>query len=85
MYPPFPTLLTRKAIKDHYLGGIPIKKGFSVSVGLLASHFKEESYDKPLEFNPDRWNDSGNKSQPFSFIPFSAGVRTCAGQYLSTI
>lgn len=41
-------------------------------------------YDNPSVFNPDRWSTNvSHLSEPYSFIPFSAGFRSCIGKYLA--
>ena len=56
MYPPTVGPFIREAVKDHYLGTIPIKSGTRVSINIAANHFKEEFYKNPEIFNPDRWD-----------------------------
>jgi len=41
------------------------------------SHHLPEVYERPDEFNPDRW--LTQKSDPYAYLPFSAGARMCIG------
>jgi len=88
---PISTNFTRMATRDDDLCGLKVKKGDSV-VFLKDLYFRSEDYySKSLEIHPERWlNDSsfdqdGFKNEPYSFIPFSAGPRSCVGQYLGMI
>ena len=41
-------------------------------------------YENPEVFNPDRWATKGaHTTEAYSFIPFSAGTRSCIGKYLA--
>jgi hypothetical protein len=41
MYSPTAGVLPREAVKDDYIGAIPIKKGVFVSVKSKPNHFKD--------------------------------------------
>ena len=86
MYGPSAGIFLREAVKDHFIGSIPVKKGVLVSLKIKSNHFKEEFYAHPEVFNPDRWEgiDSA-KVDPFSFFPFSSGLRNCIGQHLALL
>lgn len=39
-----------------------------------------------MSFNPERWTRiDANKSDPFSYFPFSSGQRNCIGQHLAML
>lgn len=40
MYSPVSVLGLREAIKDHYLGKIPIRKGIQVTAKIVTNHYK---------------------------------------------
>jgi cytochrome P450 len=42
-------------------------------------------YKNPEKFDPERWNEKSSvvNSEPYSFIPFSAGQKSCIGKYLA--
>ena len=41
MASPTTGIFKREAVKDHYIGNIPIKKGMIVTVSMNPNHFKE--------------------------------------------
>jgi cytochrome P450 len=44
-------------------------------------HHDSRYYDKPSEFNPDRWTDEFKRYLPrFSYFPFGGGIRGCIGE-----
>jgi cytochrome P450 len=86
MYGPSAGIFPREAIKEHFIGKIPIHKGMLVTLKIKPNHFKEEFYQQPELFNPDRWKDVDSaKADPFSFFPFSSGQRNCIGQHLALL
>ena len=54
-YGPGTGIATRIAVKDHYLGPIPIKKGTGIAVHPLSIHHSQKYYKNPYEFRPERW------------------------------
>jgi len=86
MAAPSTGIFKREAVRDHYIGNIPIKKGMILAINMDSNHFKQEFYKNPETFNPDRWDDiDASKSDPYSFYPFSSGLRNCIGQHLAMI
>lgn len=87
--PPGSTLFERVAIKDHNLGNLQIKKGTVITIGIVCNHVDGEYFENPDTFDPSRWLNPESKTmnsvkkEPFCFVPFSAGPRTCIGQNLA--
>ena len=77
---PVPVILPRRALEDHYLEDILVKKGTFISVDLLGRNFCDQNYENPNEFKPERWLEKSIGKDPFAFIPFSSGVSNCIGQ-----
>jgi len=89
-YPPAPGILPRRAIKDHKIGDIMIKKGTILFPTFIANHFNPRFFENPNEFNPERWLNSdksneGWKNETYAYLPFPAGPRNCIGQHLAII
>lgn len=78
----------RVVIKDFKLDDILVKKGTVISSGLSVSNYDPGFYEEAGKFMPERWmkggkNEKSEDSEPFLFIPFSAGNRNCIGQHLA--
>ena len=77
--PPAAALFPRKAIEDHTLGTLKIKKGTIVNVAICAFGSRPE-IKEPAKFRPERWlNDEMKSVNNYFVIPFSAGRRNCIG------
>lgn len=89
LYPPV-WHLGRMNLTEDEIGGYPIPKGSHVRMSPLVIHRHPDYWEKPDEFNPDRFYkkmEDGTYSKtelepptPFTFIPFGAGPRLCAGR-----
>ncbi|GAA3642495.1 cytochrome P450 [Lentzea roselyniae] len=79
MYPPA-WFFTRVVTADAHLGGHPIPAGATVVFSPYLIHHRDDLYDQPESFDPDRW-DSGLRPQPprHAFVPFGGGARKCIG------
>ena len=78
----------RICTKTCKIGGYKIYKGSLVSVRTDLFNTDPEIYDKPFEFNPERFGDKKlvkKATHNLSYVPFSSGSRSCQGQYLGEI
>ena len=75
-------LITRKSIKEDILGGQRVKPGQMIIFSPYFLHRKEEHWENPLEFKPERFSDS-NKLEKHAFLPFGSGPHACIGASLS--
>lgn len=76
-------LFGRTAISDTKLGGEAIKQKSLVLISPYVSHRNPNLFPEPEQFNPDRWQALNlTRSQ---YLPFSAGSRTCIGEYLAML
>jgi len=81
-------LFFRRALKDHQLKDFNVKKGTLVFYFTGHNCFKEEYFENPNAFEPERWlseNDAKWRKEPYSYTPFSAGPRNCIGQNLALL
>lgn len=47
----------------------------------FALHRSPKYWDKPEVFNPDRFSPENSKNRhPYTFLPFSGGIRSCPGR-----
>lgn len=80
LYPPV-WHLGRMNIEADEIAGYKIPPGTHVRMSPLTLHRNKNYWENPNQFDPDRFEISKQKEQhPFSFIPFGAGPRLCAGR-----
>ena len=82
-----PALFTDRYTREEYLiekYGIRVPKGVQLLFGIYAVHMDPDYWDRPEEFNPDRFM-PGQKEKivPGSYMPFSMGPRHCIGMRFS--
>ncbi|MGO4440785.1 cytochrome P450 [Rhizobium sp. RAF56] len=77
LYPPVP-LLPRQAKEADEICGVPVEKGALVMIAPWLLHRARDLWDRPTHFLPERFL-GGAKPEPYTFLPFSAGPRICAG------
>ncbi|XP_053304844.1 cytochrome P450 2J6-like [Spea bombifrons] len=70
--------------KDVQLNGFTIPKGTTIITDLSSLHFDETYWKYPNEFNPENFlSEDGELLKQESFLPFSAGPRSCLGENLA--
>lgn len=86
LYPPVP-IIGRKVNEDVKLasGNYTIPAGASVFITPYNLHRLEEYFPNPEVFNPDNFLPERCQARNYySFIPFSAGPRSCVGMLICT-
>ncbi|XP_075045027.1 cytochrome P450 2J4-like [Mixophyes fleayi] len=79
-----PLGVTHSSIKDIQLNGYTIPKGTMIIPDLSSVHYDESQWKYPHEFNPENFlNKEGELVKVDSFLPFSAGPRSCLGENLA--
>ena len=82
LFPPVPNV-TRKADEDITIRGRVIPKGTEIILSIMSVHRDERYWPDPHRFKPERF--LSRAPEPFTFIPFFAGVRNCIGQKYANI
>lgn len=77
LYPPVP-LLGRQARTADRIGTIDVLPAAVVTISPWLLHRNVEIWDQPHNFVPERFL-GGWRPVPYSYIPFAAGPRICAG------
>ncbi|MFJ4690217.1 cytochrome P450 [Streptomyces sp. NPDC088766] len=77
-------ILTRRAVTDTELGGCRIPAGADIVYSPYAIQRDPRSYERHLEFDPDRWRPERSKDIPkYAMRPFSLGNRKCPSDHFS--
>ena len=77
LYPPVP-FLTRQAKAADRIGKTDVEPASLIIVSPWLLHRTPQLWDRPNHFLPERFLGDA-RPEPFSYIPFSAGPRVCAG------
>jgi len=80
---PLNDMFARRAVRDHMIKDIHIKKGDVLNVDYYYNNYNPEYFKNPDEFDPQRWLSKEKGLDPYVFTPFSAGPRSCIGQHLA--
>jgi hypothetical protein len=67
----------RRVLQDFPLGDWVIPKGCHVMVAARMIHEDPRFFDRPTEFDPDRFLDT--KPDTYTWVPFGGGTRRCPG------
>ncbi|QIJ64667.1 cytochrome P450 [Streptomyces sp. JB150] len=77
-------ILTRRALTDTILGDYRIPAGADIVYSPYAIQRDPQSYDRHLDFDPDRWLPERAKDIPkYAMSPFSVGNRKCPSDHFS--
>jgi cytochrome P450 len=73
------------AFSTIFPGPYTIPEGVTMVLFTAAIHRDARWFPEPDRFDPDRFlPENASKRHPFSYIPFSAGLRNCIGEKHST-
>ncbi|XP_053691239.1 cytochrome P450 4d1-like [Sabethes cyaneus] len=81
LYPSVP-MFGRMMMENHEINGEVFPAGANVMIMPFFMGRDPDYFDNPLEFKPERFSAeiSAEKSNPYRYVPFSAGPRNCIGQ-----
>lgn len=83
--PPAPAI-TRVALRDIAVDGYRVRAGSIVAYALTVVHRDPAVWDRPSEFNPDRFGPDQHKTHDrWQYAPFGAGPRQCIGDHYATM
>nr|XP_034192784.1 probable cytochrome P450 12a5, mitochondrial isoform X1 [Osmia lignaria] len=77
---PYITRLLPKTISLH---GYTIPKGTFVIMANQITSQREENFEDPEKFRPERWLNSKKEDTDFSYLPFGYGARSCLGKNMA--
>lgn len=79
-----PICLPRTSIKDIKWGDANIPAGTTFYMNAYAADYDEEHFDKPFDFNPDRYlADESSSVTGTPHYGYGAGSRMCVGSHLA--
>ena len=76
LHPVIP-MVVRTLMKPQTIAGIDLPRGATVGPSILIAHSREDNYDDPERFDPERF--LGHNPPTNTWIPFGGGVRRCIG------
>src|SRR5262245_12001183 len=85
LYPPA-YAMGRESIEECTIGGFRLPAGTTVIMSQYVMHRDPRYFERPEEFDPDRWGGGLLKRVPkFAYFPFGAGPRMCIGNTFAII
>ena len=72
--------ISREALEACDIGGYRIAKGEVAMLSQWVVHRDPRFFDRPDEFDPDRWAEEAASGRPrYAYFPFGGGPRLCIG------
>lgn len=73
-------VMSRDTLEKDTVAGVEIPADTTVFIGVYLIHRREDFWDKPLLFDPDRFLPERSAGRhPLCYLPFGAGQRKCIG------
>lgn len=86
MYPPLPTI-PRRCLRDTEILGYRIPRNAAVGISPLFTHYMEDYWSNPQQFDPDRFSlqRAEDKQHFFQYLPFGGGAHKCLGLHFAEV
>jgi len=85
LYPPAPSLISRRALRPVQIGPWQLPQGALVRVTPWVLQHDARWFPEPERFDPERFSSAGQAQQERgSYLPFGAGPRVCIGNLFAT-
>jgi cytochrome P450 len=85
LYPPG-WFLVRKAVREDNVGGYRIPADTPVIVSPYAMHRHPAYWEKPEQFDPERFAPERSENRPvYAYLPFGGGKHLCIGNHLAML
>ncbi|MBF8189307.1 cytochrome P450 [Nonomuraea sp. K274] len=81
LYPPG-WILPRTVVRTDEIDGVEVAAGSTVVLSPFLTHRLPEFWDRPLEFDPERFAAGGANRHRYAYFPFAAGPHVCLGPHL---
>ena len=78
LYPPAWSI-SREALQPCEIGGYRLAKGHVAMLSQWVVHRDPRFFDRPDDFDPDRWAAEGAARPRYAYFPFGGGPRLCIG------
>ncbi len=78
--------VARLATRDIAVDGYRVEAGSLIAVGLYGLHHDPALWDRPSDFDPDRFSPENNELRDrWQFLPFLGGGRPCIGEHFARL
>lgn len=79
-------IVTRMATQEFDVDSYRVTAGTLVVVGIYALHRDPALWDRPLQFDPDRFNPENSTGRDrWQYLPFGGGPRSCIGDHFAML
>jgi cytochrome P450 len=79
-YRPAVWLLSRATAREDVLDGVRVEAGSDILLSPLLTHRSPKYWDRPMEFDPDRFSPDVERPNRWLFAPFGGGQHVCLGR-----
>lgn len=76
----------RTAVRDIAVDGFRVQAGSMVGIGIYALHRDPALWERPDEFDPDRFSSANSAGRDrWQYLPFGGGPRKCVGDHFAML